>query len=141
MVVLAKVDCDEHSTLAERYKISKYPTIKYFINGDIMKSEYRGKRSADGFLEFVKEHMKEPHDVFNTTEEFDALDGKTRTIIGYFESSDAPEYKTFRKVAASLKDICKFHVGFGDFITDWQSPGLFIHFIYNIFKCYLNLYI
>lgn len=127
-VLLAKVDCDEETDISGRYQISKYPTIKYFINGDIMKSEYRGQRSADGFLEFVKEHMKDPHETFETAEQLDTLDGKTRTIIGYFESSAAPEYQIFRRVAASLKDICKFHVGFGDFISDWQSPGLFNHF-------------
>lgn len=36
-----------------------------------------------------------------------------RTVIGYFEKQDSPEYEMFRKIAVNLKDDCQFLAGFG----------------------------
>lgn len=42
-VVMGKVDCDKETTIATRFHISKYPTLKLFRNGLPAKKEYRGK--------------------------------------------------------------------------------------------------
>ena len=41
-VVFAKVDCDQHADIAQRYRISKYTTFKLLHNGKMMKRRYRG---------------------------------------------------------------------------------------------------
>ena len=48
-VLLARVDCEDQQELALKYHISKYPTIKIFHNGSILKREYRGNRSPQEF--------------------------------------------------------------------------------------------
>lgn len=41
-VVMGKVDCDKEAAVATRFHITKYPTLKLFVNGLPSKKEYRG---------------------------------------------------------------------------------------------------
>lgn len=41
-VVMGKVDCDKENTIATRFHISKYPTLKVIRNGQPTKREFRG---------------------------------------------------------------------------------------------------
>lgn len=41
-VVFAKVDCDQHADIVQRYRISKHTTFKLLHNGMMMKRGYRG---------------------------------------------------------------------------------------------------
>lgn len=50
-VVFAKVNCDVETSIASKYHITKYPTLKIIRNGQVTKKEYRGARTADAFLE------------------------------------------------------------------------------------------
>jgi len=59
-VAVGKVDCDKESSLGSRFHITKYPTLKYVVNGEIAKREYRGKRDAEAFLKFVQEQTRDP---------------------------------------------------------------------------------
>ncbi|XP_044584543.1 endoplasmic reticulum resident protein 44-like isoform X1 [Cotesia glomerata] len=112
-VVMGKVDCDKESSIASRFQITKYPTLKIIKNGQPAKREYRGQRSAEAFVEFIKKQLEDPIREFNDLKELTDLDDKKRMVIGYFDRKDLPEYDTFRKVAINLKDDCQFHVGFG----------------------------
>jgi endoplasmic reticulum resident protein 44 len=59
-VLLGKVDCDSEGSVATRYHITKYPTLKIFRNGLVTKREYRGQRSAEAFAAFVKKQLEDP---------------------------------------------------------------------------------
>ena len=100
--------------LGTRFHITKYPTIKYVRNGELAKREYRGQRSADSFVDFVKDQMKDPIKEFKDLEELHDMDDTKRYLIGYFETQDSPEYSVFRKVAGNLKDDCIVYAGFGE---------------------------
>ena len=103
--------------LGTRFHITKYPTLKYVVNGQLAKREYRGQRSADKFVEFVSEQTKENVKEFLDLQELNEMDGKKRFLIGYFEQRDSPDYSVFRRVASNLKDDCIFMAGFGDVST------------------------
>ncbi|XP_059488469.1 endoplasmic reticulum resident protein 44 isoform X2 [Neocloeon triangulifer] len=105
-VVLAKVDCDAEGGIATRYHITKYPTLKIFRNGQVTKKEYRGQRSAEAMLAFVKKQMEDPVKEFKTG---DKIEPAARAVIGVFASRLTPEYDTYRKAATSLKDDCSFY--------------------------------
>ena len=100
--------------LGTRFHITKYPTLKYVRNGQLAKREYRGQRSADAFLDFVKEQNKDPVKEFKELKDLTDMDGKKRYLIGYFEDKNSLEYANFRKAAMNLKDDCIFHAGFGE---------------------------
>lgn len=101
-------------SLGTRFHITKYPTLKYVRNGQLAKREYRGQRSADAFLDFVKEQNKDPVKEFKELKDLTDMDGKKRYLIGYFEDKNSLEYANFRKAAMNLKDDCIFHAGFGE---------------------------
>ncbi|XP_072757724.1 endoplasmic reticulum resident protein 44 isoform X3 [Anoplolepis gracilipes] len=112
-IVMAKVDCDQETSVSSRFHISKYPTLKVIRNGQPTKREYRGQRSIEAFQEFIRKQLEDPIREFFDLRELNELDDKKRMIIGYFDKKDTPEYQLFRKVATNLKDDCQFHVGFG----------------------------
>ena len=101
-------------SLGTRFHITKYPTLKYVRNGQLAKREYRGQRSADAFLNFVKEQNKDPVKEFKELKDLTDVDGQKRYIIGYFEDKNSLQYANFRKSAMNLKDDCVFHAGFGE---------------------------
>ena len=87
-VVFGKVDCDQEGKLqgvvvrrriklnivinltnsfvafagdiSTRFHITKYPTLKVIRNGQPAKREYRGQRSVDAFVEYVKKQLADP---------------------------------------------------------------------------------
>lgn len=123
-IVMGKVNCEKESSVASRFHISKYPTLKVIRNGEVTKREYRGARTADAFLDFVKKQLEDPTQEFSSLKDLEKLDSKKRIIIGYFDRRDMPEYSIFRRVATNLKEDCQFHVGFGDTVQAMHPPGL-----------------
>jgi len=122
-VVMGRVDCDKETSLGSRFHITKYPTIKFVQNGVLAKKEYRGQRSADSFLEFVKEHVKNPVAEFTDLSQLKTLDEKKRHLIGYFSSTDGADYENFNKISLALKEDCLFHAGFGSAFDNIRPPG------------------
>ncbi|ESO06710.1 hypothetical protein HELRODRAFT_106306 [Helobdella robusta] len=108
-VVFAKVDCDRESQIAGLYQVSKYPTLKLFQQGQVMKREYRGQRSVDAFVNFISDQLQNPIQVATDPDELDNLDWHKPHVIGYFDSEDSPDYKFFQKVASILRSDCNFH--------------------------------
>ncbi|XP_034239557.1 endoplasmic reticulum resident protein 44 isoform X2 [Thrips palmi] len=122
-VVMGKVDCDKEGSLASRFHITKYPTLKLFQNGQPAKREYRGQRSVEAFVSFVKKQLEDPTKEFASLKDLEKLDDKKRMLIGYFDRRDNPDFNTFRRVATNLKDDCQFHVGFGAASEQMHPPG------------------
>nr|XP_039251818.1 endoplasmic reticulum resident protein 44-like isoform X1 [Styela clava] len=123
LVALGRVDCDKNPDIAQRFSVNKYPTMKLFRNGQMTKREYRGQRSADALVNFLKEQMKDPIHHFATEEEMDDFEARKRSIIGYFSSKDSKDYETFEKIAKSLKEDCDFFVAIGDVSSKERQSG------------------
>ncbi|XP_064598270.1 endoplasmic reticulum resident protein 44-like [Liolophura sinensis] len=122
-IAFGKVDCDQETSISAGYHISKYPTLKLFRNGEIVKREFRGQRSADSIAAFIRDQITDPVQEHRTLEELDDLDTKKRHVIGYFASKESEEYKTFKKVASSLRDDCEFHAAFGPVSESERTGG------------------
>ncbi|KAF5307674.1 hypothetical protein FQR65_LT06729 [Abscondita terminalis] len=121
-VVLAKVDCDKETDVASQFHITKYPTLKIVRNGQVAKREYRGQRSTEAFVTYIKGQLEDPIQEFNSLDELLKLDKGKRIIIGYFDAKNQKEYDTLRKVATNLKEDCQFHIGFGDVSKQMHPP-------------------
>ncbi|XP_043468901.1 endoplasmic reticulum resident protein 44 [Leptopilina heterotoma] len=122
-VVVGKVDCDKQDTIASRFQITKYPTLKLVRNGQPVKREYRGQRSAQAFLDFITKQLEDPIKEFYDVKDLSDLDDKKRMLIGYFPRKDIPQYEIYRRVATNLKDDCHFHVGFGEASQAMHPPS------------------
>lgn len=122
-VAFVKVNCYVETSIASKYHITKYPTLKIIRNGQVTKKEYRGQRSADAFVEYAKKQLEDPIKEFVSLKDLETLDDKKRIIIGYFDRRDQEEYQIFRRVATNLKEDCHFHVGFGETVAQMHPPG------------------
>ena len=56
-------------TLAKKYNVNKYPTLKLFRAGQLAKREYRGQRSADSLAGYIREQLKDPVREFQSLDE------------------------------------------------------------------------
>jgi endoplasmic reticulum resident protein 44 len=122
-VVMGKVDCDKEGSVATRFHITKYPTLKVIRNGQPAKREYRGERSHEAFLKFVKKQLEDPIKEFKNLRELSDLESDKRVVIGYFDRRDQPEYNIFRRVATNVKDDCLFYVGFDEASRTMHPAG------------------
>lgn len=60
--------------IASRFHITKYPTLKVIRNGQPAKREYRGQRSVEAFVEFVKKQLEDPIKEFHDINDLKNLD-------------------------------------------------------------------
>lgn len=111
--MFAKVDCEKETGLGTRFHINKYPTLKFMLNGKLGKKEFRGQRSSEAMVEFVKKLLRDPVIPINTVADFqDKVEERRGAIIGFARTESGAlvnEYNLFRKVARDLKDDCQFY--------------------------------
>lgn len=55
--------------LAGRFHVSKYPTLKLFRFGSLVKREYRGQRSASALASFIRTQLVVPVTRLNTPDD------------------------------------------------------------------------
>lgn len=90
----------------------------------LAKREYRGQRSADSILQFVREEIRSPVKLFSSLDDLvGQLDDKKRHIIGYFATQDSEAYRAFERAASTLKNDCDFLAGTGESQTDTTFDG------------------
>ncbi|RXM33440.1 Endoplasmic reticulum resident protein 44 [Acipenser ruthenus] len=109
--------------IALRYRISKYPTLKLFRNGMMMKREYRGQRSVSAIADFIRQQKVDPVKEIHDLEELKTLDRSKRHIIGFFEGKDSENYRTFEKVANILRDDGVFLAAHGSLSKPERFSG------------------
>jgi len=60
--------------VASQYQVSKYPTLKLFRYGQLMKREYRGQRSVTSITSFVEDQLRDRLHVAADISDLDELD-------------------------------------------------------------------
>ena len=82
------------------------------MNGKIHKREYRGQRSTEAMVEYVKDLLKDPIQRMVSQEDFGNVEERKGAIIAYARNDlkfMPSEYSILRKVALDLRDDCKFY--------------------------------
>nr|XP_041631709.1 endoplasmic reticulum resident protein 44-like [Drosophila kikkawai] len=112
-VLLGRVDCFKETLLAQIYDIRKLPTLRLFYRGQPLRREFRGKRSKEALVDYVKLQFRPPIVEFDSNQELAIIDPKRRSIIAYFEYSSDPVIDIFNRLADRFKNDCDFykHVG------------------------------
>ncbi|XP_076312989.1 endoplasmic reticulum resident protein 44-like isoform X2 [Tachypleus tridentatus] len=113
-ILFGKVDCEADSSIAARFHITKYPTLKLLRNGKLTKKEYRGQRSVEAITEYIQSLLKDPVKEIKEHSDFDSIQEDKKTGILYITSIDQREYGVFKKVAMDLQDDCQFFVITGE---------------------------
>merc|ERR1712024_134287 len=103
-IKLGKVDATEESSLAEKFEVRGYPTLKFFKNGKPM--EYGGGRTADTIVNWVEKKTGPPAKALANAEEAKAfIDGKDVAVFGCFKDETTDGGKAFLSAASSMDDV------------------------------------
>lgn len=101
---LAKVDATEEPTLAEKYEVRGYPTIKFFRSGK--PSEYKGGRTAPEIVNWLKKRVGSPAPSLNDVQAVKELTEKNDVVVvGFFKDQTSDAAKAFNEVAGDIDDI------------------------------------
>ncbi|CAG2107899.1 unnamed protein product [Medioppia subpectinata] len=120
-VVFTRVNCDENppipkhqkpTTLSSRNQITKYPTLKVYLNGKPMKKEYRGPRTQEAIVKYIRLLLSDPvvHIDYKINTHLTDIMYNKSAVIGYYrqDGDTHPKYSIFRRVAADLRGFCEF---------------------------------
>jgi protein disulfide-isomerase A1 len=103
-IKLAKVDATVESKLAEQYKVSGYPTLKFFRDGAPV--EYNGGRTADTIISWLTKKLGPPATTLADEASANALiASKDVVVIGFFTDPESDEAKAFTSAASGIDDI------------------------------------
>ncbi|CAB3405862.1 unnamed protein product [Caenorhabditis bovis] len=109
-VIWAIVDSQRQADVGDKYFVNKYPTMKVFVNGELIQKEYRSSRSVEALTNFVKYQLSTAINEFASQDQLDAtLDTSKRNIIAWLRK-DGPEYANLKKIASLLREDCTFWV-------------------------------
>ncbi|ETN85786.1 hypothetical protein NECAME_06203 [Necator americanus] len=84
--------------------------MKIFIYGDMMKSEYRGRRDVDSLVSFIAQHYVGSVRDFLDEEDLKSRMDKSRRNIVAFIKREGEEYKNIYNLALLLRDYCDIWV-------------------------------
>lgn len=103
-VRLAKVDATVESKLAEQFKISGYPTLKFFRDGTPM--DYTGGRTADTIVAWISKKLGPAATTLDDKDSAQRfVDSKDIVVIGFFTDLESDEAKAFTSAAATNDDV------------------------------------
>ncbi|KAK6029357.1 thioredoxin [Ostertagia ostertagi] len=108
-VVWATVDCESQRDICDRFYVNKYPTMKLFVFGDMMKNEYRGMRAVDPLCDYIDEHYTSTIKIFSDNSFQQGMDKSKGNVIAYIQKGDEA-YKNLHNIALLLHEYCDFWV-------------------------------
>uniref|UniRef100_A0A8R1XVF8 Thioredoxin domain-containing protein n=1 Tax=Onchocerca volvulus TaxID=6282 RepID=A0A8R1XVF8_ONCVO len=129
-IAWATVDCDREADIAQKYHVNKYPTLKLFRSGELVKKEYRGQRSVDALSVFIEKQLVPSIQNFSSNVELNnRINPKKLNIVAYFDQAAGPEFDNYRKVASLLREDCIFWLGIGEIFRPELTKGNRLEFI------------
>lgn len=117
-IVFGQINCELQTTLAQRFRVTKYPTTKLTLNGKVLKKEYRGARTTTAFRDYVKKYLSDPIAYIKSPLELkEKVEEKKGAVIIYSgfmnETDDKPiesaELQIIRRVAQQFREYCQFY--------------------------------
>uniref|UniRef100_A0A0G4GES3 Protein disulfide-isomerase n=1 Tax=Chromera velia CCMP2878 TaxID=1169474 RepID=A0A0G4GES3_9ALVE len=104
---LAKVDATVERSLADKFQIRGYPTIKFFKNGKDF--EYDGGRTESTIVDWIEKKTGPAVTVVKSADELTKILGEKHVVyVGKLKSDSSDLYKTFEKVADDNRDAGTF---------------------------------
>ena len=102
--MLGKLDATEEGSVAEKFEVRGYPTLKFFKGGK--PTEYGGGRTADTIVSWLEKKTGPPATTLATVEEATAFTtGKDVSVIGFFADETTDAAKAFLAAASNMDDF------------------------------------
>lgn len=104
-VVIAKVDATEEADLGTKFGVQGYPTLKWFVDGELS-SDYNGGRDEAGIVAWVTKKTGPPAIDITAADELTAAEEKENVLaVGYFKELKGEEYDAFFALAKKTEDV------------------------------------
>ena len=100
-LIVAKVDATVEKSLAQKYGVRGYPTVKFFKKGAVI--EYTGGRKEADVLNWMRKKSGPAFQEIKTVEELEKLKTDNSVCVVYFGTSE-DEKKIFAEVAMKNDD-------------------------------------
>lgn len=103
-VVVGKVDATVEPEMAKKFGVSGYPTLKWFVDGELV-SDYGGPRESAGIANWIKKKTGPPAATISDADALAALEKDNAVlVVGYFKSFKGSEHEAFTKFAQKTED-------------------------------------
>lgn len=103
-IKLGKVDATIHSSLAEKFEVRGYPTLKFFRGGK--PQEYNGGRTGDTIVSWLEKKTGPVAATLDTVDAAKALiDANEIVVVGFFKDVESAEAKAFLGAAGGVDEV------------------------------------
>jgi len=108
-IILAEVNAEDETELAQRFEVHGYPTLYVFHKGK--KSDYHGPRDADGIVKYIRAQAGPAAKPLANEEEIQKFMGRMEDVkfIAYTKE-DSSVGKVYIKLAESMRDDFSFAI-------------------------------
>ncbi len=101
-VALAKIDATVEKALGEKFEIKGFPTLKWFVNGEM--KEYSGGRTDQTIISWIKKKTGPAAKPISTSEELESFKSSADVVVvGLFEKEE--DSKAFVRSASDSESI------------------------------------
>ncbi|XP_028895073.1 protein disulfide-isomerase [Zeugodacus cucurbitae] len=119
-IKLGKVDATVESSLAEKFQVRGYPTLKFFRSG--VPVEYSGGRQSADIISWVNKKTGPPAKELKSVEEAEKfLKDNEIAVVGFFKNQESDEAKAFVSVANALDTFVFGLVGDDEVISHYEA--------------------
>ncbi|KAI3433908.1 hypothetical protein D9Q98_003710 [Chlorella vulgaris] len=103
-VILAKLDATEHKTAAGKHEVQGYPTLKWFVNGEVA-MDYSGGRTADDIIRWVKKKTGPATVEVGSIEALESAQADNKVfVLGYFAQLEGDDHAAYEAAAQKSDD-------------------------------------
>lgn len=97
------------ASIGEKYRIDKYPTMKFFRHGSPIKKEYRLSRDFHSLLKYFLSEVESSLIRLNSTDDLEKKFNEDKAFfIGQFFNEKSENFLRFKKISDLLRDQCQF---------------------------------
>lgn len=127
-MVLAKVDATVEKTVSQQHDVKGYPTLKWFVDGEVV-GDYTGGRGAEDIVNWVKKKTGPPAALVGSAADLEKA--KKETVAAYMyvvaDGGDAAAEEAYTGIASATEDVAFYIVkdaGLAKELGLTKAPGV-----------------
>merc|ERR1712176_902928 len=119
---LGKVDATEHKSLASKFGVKGYPTLKFFVSG--AEKEYNGGRKSPDIVSWLKKKTGDPCKAVTTKDEVDTEVAASHfAVLGAFKDRTSAAGAAYTATASDTDGVVFMVTDNADLMTVVLSPS------------------